>query len=351
MFFGFSTRPGETAEDGSGSNSPYVSSLVKRIKECNTSIYDIFTEVNNDVQQLTNKRQVPYMGGTLNGRFYFCNTTAASAPVTNPTNTTPPATSTTTPPPASDDAPAAKNLPAPIQKLINDMVYVPGGTFTMGCTAEQGSDCEDDEKPAHRVTVSSFKIGKYEVTQAQWRAVMGTTIRQQRDKADKSFSLYGEGDEYPMYYVSYYDALDFITELNAMTGLKFRLPTEAEWEYAARGGRDSKGFKYSGSASIDKVAVYNSSGTQPVGSKTNGYNELGLYDMTGNVWEWCADWYDKNYYESSPMENPKGPASGLYRVVRGGSWGYYPWVCRVASRDWFTPDSRGHDNGFRLAQD
>lgn len=145
--------------------------------------------------------------------------------------------------------------------------------------------------------------------------------------------------------------------MNELTGKQFRLPTKAEWEYAARGGNRSRGYKYSGSDNIGSVAWYtDNSGetTHPVGQKQS--NELGLYDMSGNVWEWCQDWYDNNYYGSSPSQNPKGPSSGYFRVGRGGSWGGNAWGCRVSYRSYDSPDSRdgnlgpsGRGTGLRLA--
>jgi formylglycine-generating enzyme required for sulfatase activity len=227
------------------------------------------------------------------------------------------------------------------------MVKVEGGTFTMGCTSEQGSDCLAREKPAHSVTLSSFSICKYEVTQAQWKAVMGTTVRQQRDKRDPSWGLAGEGDNYPMYYVSWDEAWEFIRRLNAATGKSYRLPTEAEWEYAARGGNRSQGYKYSGSNNIGEVAWYkDNSGSQnhPVGTKKA--NELGIHDMTGNVWEWCQDWHGD--YSASSQQNPKGASSGSDRVNRGGSWGGNAGYCRVAYRGDDSPGRRGDYLGFRV---
>ena len=217
-----------------------------------------------------------------------------------------------------------------------EMVYVKGGTFTMGATAEQGSDAESDEKPTHSVTVSDFYIGKYEVTQAQWRAVMGSN--------PSKFT----GDNNPVEKVSWDDIQEFIKKLNAQTGKKFRLPTEAEWEYAARGGNQSKGYKYSGSNSIGDVAWYDGNSgdkTRPVGQKRP--NELGIYDMSGNVWEWCQDWYGA--YSSSSQTNPTGPSSGSSRVLRGGSWYSYARNCRVSFRSSGIPDSRYYSYGFRLA--
>ena len=227
------------------------------------------------------------------------------------------------------------------------VVYVSGGTFKMGATSEQGSDADSDEKPTHQVTVSSFYMGKYEVTQAQWEAVMGTTVRQQRDKADLSYSLYGIGGNYPIYYVSYNEAVEFCRKLSTLTGRTYRLPTEAEWEYAARGGNQSRGYKYSGSNDLSSVAWYgDNSNTTSHAVGTKQANELGLYDMSGNVWEWCSDWNGK--YSNSPQTNPKGPGSGSSRVNRGGSWGNDASSCRVSDRGSYPPSLRDYDLGFRV---
>ena len=217
----------------------------------------------------------------------------------------------------------------------------------MGATPEQGSDADSDEKPAHSVTVSDFYIGKYEVTQAQWEAVMGTTVTRQRDKVNKGWPLQGVGADYPMYYVSWNDIQEFIEKLNAKTGKRYRLPTEAEWEYAARGGNQSAGYKYSGSNNIDEVAWYtdnSSSHIHPVGQKQP--NELGLYDMSGNVWEWCSDWYGN--YSSGSQTNPTGPANGSTCVLRGGSGVISAWSCRVSYRSTGGPSIRSNNYGFRL---
>jgi formylglycine-generating enzyme required for sulfatase activity len=215
------------------------------------------------------------------------------------------------------------------------MVFVQGGTFTMGCTSEQGSDCYDDENPAHRVTVSSFNIGKYEVTQAQWKAVMGSN--------PSNF----KGDNLPVERVSWNEVQEFIRKLNAKTGKKYRLPTEAEWEYAARGGNKSKGYKYSGSSNINDVAWFdgNSGSTRhTVGTKLP--NELGIYDMSGNVYEWCSDW--KGDYSASAQQDPTGVSSGSNRVNRGGSWCSGAQFCRVAYRYSYSPGYSSNNLGFRL---
>jgi formylglycine-generating enzyme required for sulfatase activity len=217
-----------------------------------------------------------------------------------------------------------------------EMVFVQGGTFTMGCTSEQGSDCFDDERPAHTVNLSNYYIGKYEVTQAQWKVVMGSN------------PSYFKGDNLPVENVSWNDVQEFIRKLNSQTGKNYRLPTEAEWEYAARGGNQSKGYKYSGSNSAGEVAwYYDNSGnkTHPVGQKKG--NELGIYDMIGNVWEWCQDW--DGTYSSNSQKNPVGASSGSRRVDRGGGWKHNAVRCRVAFRSSDSPSDRGSDLGFRLA--
>ena len=227
------------------------------------------------------------------------------------------------------------------------MVKVAGGTFQMGATSEQGSSGSDDEMPVHSVTLSDYYIGETEVTQALWYAVMG-----QKPTSDGSQweSSYGLSNEYPAYYVSWDDCQTFISKLNKLTGLSFRLPTEAEWEFAARGGNYSRGYKYAGSNTVDDVAwhVDNSdSKTHAVGTKSP--NELGLYDMSGNVWEWCQDWYDDSYYSSSPQTNPTGPSSGSFRVLRGGSWYGIVASCRVSYRYGDSPSYRYSSIGLRLA--
>ena len=217
------------------------------------------------------------------------------------------------------------------------MVAVEGGTFTMGATSEQGSDAYDSEKPAHQVTLSSYYIGQTEVTQALWKAVMG------KNPSDH------KGDNKPVEEVSWKDCQKFFKKLNKLTGKRFRLPTEAEWEYACRGGKKSRGYKYSGSNTIGDVAWYkdnSSSETHPVGTKSP--NELGIYDMTGNVWEWCQDWYGS--YSSSSQTNPTGATSGSYRVLRGGGWlDYIASIFRSSSRGRYGPGSHDNSHGLRLA--
>jgi formylglycine-generating enzyme required for sulfatase activity len=228
-----------------------------------------------------------------------------------------------------------------------ETVFIQGGAFTMGAA--------EIATPEHRVTVSSFNIGKYEVTQGQWAAVIGN---------NPSDPDCGIGDNYPINMVSWNDivgtsgvtmtingityyANGFIYRLNQLTGKQYRLPTEAEWEYAARGGNQSLGYTYSGSNTAGDVVWYSDnsgSSTHPVGMKAA--NELGIHDMNGNVWEWCSDW--RGDYSSEAQSNPIGPASGSNRVYRGGSWHSIGDNCRVASRNNGSPDFRYYGLGFRL---
>ena len=225
------------------------------------------------------------------------------------------------------------------------MIFVPGGTFQMG------SNEYNDEKPIHSVTLSDYYIGETQVTQGLWRAVMGDNP-----------SNFKKGDDYPVECVSWNDIVNkFLPELNRQTGKNFCLPTEAQWEFAARGGNDSKGYKYSGSNNIKDVAVYDevsydlgdknpNYGTHPVKSKSP--NELGIYGMSGNVWEWCQDLYKEDYYKESPSTDPQGPSSassGSSRVLRGGSWSYSALNCRVSYRSSDNPDDGSFSYGLRLA--
>ena len=216
------------------------------------------------------------------------------------------------------------------------MVFVEGGTFVMGATDEQGADAESNEYPTHSVTLSDYCIGETEVTQALWQAVMGNNP-----------SVY-EGANLPVVNVCWNDVQDFISRLNNLTGENFMLPTEAEWEYAARGGSKSNGYKYSGSNDIGTVAWYGNnspSHAQPV--KTKAPNELGLYDMSGNVFEWCQDGYGS--YSSYPQTNPTGPSADAYlRMYRGGSYVYVAKRCRVSYRQNASRTNSFRDLGFRL---
>ncbi len=248
---------------------------------------------------------------------------------------------------------------------------VQAGTFQMGCTSEQ-SDCDDDEKPTHSVTVDDFYIGKYEVSIAQFKAFIDDTgYKTDADKEGWSYLWRGTWEtknganwlsdvsgntrsqsayNHPVIHVSLNDAKSYCEWLNRKTGKTYRLPTEAEWEFAAR-GRSSPGSatttKYAGSDNIGSVAWYSDNSdwkTHPVGQKSA--NELGIYDMSGNVWEWCSDWYGD--YSSGSETNPKGPSSGPHHVLRGGGWGFIAVDCRVSTRFDINSDYRNDFSGFRL---
>ena len=212
------------------------------------------------------------------------------------------------------------------------MKLVEGGTFQMG---SNDSYAESDEKPVHDVTLSSYYIGETEVTQALWKAVMGNN------------PSYFKGDNLPVEHVSWKDCQEFIRKLNQKTGKQFRLPTEAEWEYAARGGKKSKGFKYAGSDNEDSVAwYYDNSNKQTHQVKGKLPNELGIFDMCGNIGEWCNDWYGK--YDGGTQINPIGSPSGSRRVLRGGGWHFDNNSCRALNRSYDFPNEKNYGIGFRL---
>lgn len=242
-----------------------------------------------------------------------------------------------------------------------EMVFVEGGTFWMG------DDRYVDHSPRHQVTLSDFYIGKYEVTQREWEAVMGTTVVTQAKKvreqeiAERPYiefvngpKTWGEGDNYPMYYVSWDEAQEFISKLNAATGKQYALPTEAQWEYAAKGGNKSRNYIYSGSDTINNVAWFSGNSpnrSSPVGTKSA--NELGIHDMTGNVFEWCSDWYDT--YPDSLQVDPVGPPKGRDRgswgeahVFRGSNWYNNASASQTFLRGYENPDLRDSGGGFRL---
>lgn len=219
-----------------------------------------------------------------------------------------------------------------------EMVFVTGGSFTMGCTFEQGSDCNTDEKPSHTVKLTGFAIAKYEVTQSLWKQVMGNNPSRFK------------GDSLPVENVTWDEVQIFLQRLNAQTGKNYRLPTEAEWEYAARGGQQSRQTQYAGGVNLEDVAWCNLNSenqTHPVGTKQP--NELGLYDMSGNVWEWCSDYYGS--YSSENATNPKGPAKGSSRVLRGGCYASISAQERVSVRKSFYQGGKDYMTGFRLAMD
>jgi len=396
-FIAYATAPGTTASDGSGSNSPYTKHLIQEMKVPGQEIEDMFKNVRIAVKDETNNTQIPWDSSCLTDEFIFA---MSCTPQTQPdiqveteysygtikvesnadgsvyvdndyvcsiskgtiktlkniktgSHTVKVKTDDET---KTEYVTVQKNSTsslnfyfAPASTGDDNMVFVQGGTFQMG------SNEEADEKPIHTVTVNDFYIGKYEVTQKEWKEVMG-----------KNPSNW-KGDELPVERVSWYDAVEFCNKKSEKEGLQkcysgsgknitcnfnangYRLPTEAEWEYAARGGNKSRDYTYSGSNSIGDVAWCSSnsgSKTHPVGKKQS--NELGIYDMSGNVWEWCNDWYDSNYYSSSPRNNPPGASVGFRRVDRGGGWDGSAGYCRVADRSISNPGYSYINVGFRL---
>ena len=232
--------------------------------------------------------------------------------------------------PSGKDKKCPENYVENANGLNMKMIYVLGGTFMMGSNTGQR-----DERPVHSVTLDSYYIGETEVTQAQWRAVMGSN------------PSYFIGDNRPVENVSWYDALEFCKRVSELTGKRYMLPTEAQWEYAARGGCKEMGYRFSGSNYARDVAWYNfNSYAQTTSVKQKSPNELGLYDMSGNVYEWCRDWYGN--YPSMELIEPKGATSGVYRVLRGGSWLYDDSYCRVTFRSNKMPDTRQSNRGFRV---
>ncbi len=216
-----------------------------------------------------------------------------------------------------------------------EMVALPGGSFEMGDVLREGSQ---DEGPAHNVFLPPFSLSKFEVTQRLWTAVMGS---------NPSFF---RGDDQPVECVSWKDCQLFLARLNQVTGLVFRLPTEAEWEYAAREGGLPE--RYSGSLVLEEVGIWGGNSgkkTHPVGSKKP--NSLGLCDMSGNVWEWCSDWYRGDWYGQSPEDDPQGPSAGEHKVCRGGGWYSAAHTARCSYRDSFSPEFRSQHIGLRLASD
>jgi sulfatase modifying factor 1 len=223
-----------------------------------------------------------------------------------------------------------------------ELIKVTGGTFTMG---DENGLGHGNEQPTHQVTLSDFYIGKTEVTVAQYRVYCNATgVSMPKEPS------WGWTNNAPIVNVSWSDAINYCDWLSEKLDKNISLPTEAQWEYAARGGNQSKGYKYAGGRSMATAGWYDAnSGDKPHNVTTKKANELGLYDMSGNVWEWCRDWYDADYYASSPSTNPKGPSSGAYRVLRGGSWCYSATYCRVAFRFGNGPSNRSNNFGFRVA--
>lgn len=229
-----------------------------------------------------------------------------------------------------------------LDKMCNNMVIIPPGSCLMGSNSG-----EDDERPIHNILIDGFQLGKYEVTQKEWFDIMNT-----KPWLDLRYLM--EGDNFPAVNVSWYDVREFIKKLNRCANKKFRLPTEAEWEYACRAGSTSKFYHGSFKLNLHKYAWYYDNAfkngemyAHEVGRKKP--NKWDLYDMLGNVYEWCSDWYRRNFYHKSPVNNPKGPRFGKGKIVRGGDWSRTDYFLRVSSRRYYSPHSKDSYIGFRLA--
>ncbi|MFN8348835.1 MAG: SUMF1/EgtB/PvdO family nonheme iron enzyme [Spirosomataceae bacterium] len=355
----YATEAGRVAKENrspNGRNSFFTQELLKHLPIPNLTINEIHYNTRNAVGDATNQEQLPDVADKLGGKLYLLTKEvidpekeAMRAEIerlkAEQKNTTPADNTRVTPPTAivsNSTTKAAKFLDLPFA----DMAYIEGGTFQMGDTGNEG---ENDEKPVHTVTVSSFWMSKYEVTQRQWTQIMGNNP-----------SYFKNCDDCPVENVSWNDTQEFLKKLNARTGGNYRLPTEAEWEYAAGGGATTRArFGNSKDILAPKEANFDATaGSKKEYSVVGEYrsktlrvgsfepNTLGLYDMSGNVWEWCADWFGT--YPSSSQANPKGPGSGPYRVLRGGSWNSAPLNARVANRHSGTPGPRGGRVGFRV---
>ncbi len=228
-----------------------------------------------------------------------------------------------------------------ILNLDSTFVFVKGGDFKMGLPDSSDVEGGEIEKPQHKVNVKSFYILKTHVTQALWFSIM-----------DSNPSIHKDCYTCPVENVSWYDAQKFISKLNKFKKGHYRLPTEAECEYAAGGGNKSHGYNYSGSNNENEVCWFqdnSNAGSHPVGNKKS--NELGLFDMSGNCWEWCSDWFEMYYYKNSPSDNPQGPANGGMKVLRGGSFLSLDEGCMVISRGQLKPEYKNKYTGFRIVRE
>ena len=269
-----------------------------------------------------------------------------------------------------------------LAQSVAKMILVEGGQFTMGST-----NGEANEKPTHQVVLNSFYIAEHEVTVAQYKEFVAATgeampkgpdeewmkthIHTRKFYTSPAKTWWGWQSNFPMHHINWYNAIEYCNWLSAKKGLEkcyvidpkggwlldsskngYRLPTEAEWEFAARGGNKSKGYKYSGSNTASDVAWYDDTSKQkgPMNIKTKKPNELGIYDMSGNVWEWCSDYYSAGFYGISPLKNPFNDKFAIYRVLRGGSWHYRGEYATVTSRDGPEPKFSNFNYGFRLAK-
>lgn len=340
----YATRAGNIArENRIGRNSYFTQELLKYLPQPDVTLDDIFYNVRQGVKKATSNEQDPNISNELDGKFVFLQTNKTDPPLSEASgnrNTRP----VSTPASPVKKPEVSGNEPMRPSKFLDlpfaDMAYVKGGSFEMGDVFGEG---ESDERPVRKVTVKSFVMSKYEITQRQWEDVMGVNP-----------SYFEDCPNCPVEQVSWGDVQLFLTKLNARTGGSYRLPTEAEWEYAAReGGRKVRYGNGKDILSLDEAnaGINNKEYTIDVRGKTLQVgsfnpNALGLYDMTGNVWEWCQDWYDT--YSINGKDNPTGVSKATYRVQRGGSWGIEPQDNRATHRGFRLPPEKSPFVGFRI---
>jgi len=340
-FIGYATAPGKTAADGDGKNGLYTAELVKVLEIPGIPLEQVFKRTLKAVREKSASKQTPWVASNLEGEFYFTSPLHKSdlKPSEFRTETVAPET-------LREEKPLQIAMGGNFTDSTTGMTFVnvQGGCYEMGDSYGDGSP---EEKPVHSVCVDNFAIGKYEVTQGQWKKIMGNN--------PSRFSTCG--DNCPVEHVSWNNAQEFIQRLSKKSGRSYRLPTEAEWEYACRSG--GKNEKYCGGNDANVVAWHEQNSgneTHSVGQKQP--NGLGLFDMSGNVAEWVEDWYDETYYQESPRDNPKGQSTGKLRVLRGGMatdpWGRVDGGVRAAGRARNTPSSPVNEHpklqeGFRIA--
>jgi formylglycine-generating enzyme required for sulfatase activity len=358
----YATSANSVASDGTGRNGLFSNHLLNNIRTPGLSVFEVFDRTMGDVSRATNGSQQPELSLRFSG---------ATSAYLGPRPVQP------NPSPSPSPTPAVVPVVPSVQPVSGNMVLINGGTFMMGSPVESGV--------SNQVTLTSYYMGKYLVTQKEWTALMGTTVRQQRDKRQQdslstTWSMSGEGDNYPMYYVSWYEAVEYCNRLSQKEGLTpaytinknqsdpnnkgndeyinwtvtlnkstsgYRLPTEAEWEYACRAGTTTA--YNTGAAISDSTGWYDANSgntTHPVGQKPA--NAWGLYDMHGNVEEWCWDWYGN--YSSEAQTDPKGASSGKFRIQRGGCYYYSALNVSSMSRGGGAPSVRFNFLGFRLVR-
>lgn len=334
IFIAYAAAPNEAAGGETGKNGLYTQELIKNIIKSGLPIESVFKETDESVERLSNKKQTPWETYSITGNFYFKITPDMKIPEAASLKTQ--NIETLSAPSLAKTVSSSSDYTDP--KTGMEFIFVHGGCYKMGETFLDRDKIEN-ERYSHEVCVEDFYIGKNEVTQNQWMKITGSKP-----------SYFDEcGDKCPVEQVSWNDVQGFITKLNSISDDKYRLPTEAEWEYACRSGGLNETWAGTNDYSILKEYAWHSERwgqTHSVGQKKP--NGLGIYDMSGNVWEWTQDWYDPSYYKNSPKDNPKGALSGRQKIMRGGSWLSSTGYTMCSLRFYDTPNQHGSTVGFRL---